>query len=228
MPSRHGDKLCRLYQGLPVSWLPGKSEIGSYGEETGGQEESKMGCWTPLPVFLAANQQGCALLLKQTLPSHFQKLPTAVHSLSRFTPLLLLSLLPSDPTNMRVLSVTYHRGWPSLLAPLHPAYICLVIKGYIKDATWFPVETPAGYSSVGDISHNLWICISCMENHSPPDPSVRGIIQARILEWIAISFSTESSQPMDRTQVSCIAGRLSSQPPGKLMYMENYIIYKQW
>ena len=37
--------------------------------------------------------------------------------------------------------------------------------------------------------------------------SVHGILQARILEWVAISFSRESSQPRDRTRVSCIAGR---------------------
>ena len=34
-----------------------------------------------------------------------------------------------------------------------------------------------------------------------------GILQARILEWVAISFSKGSSQPRNRTQVSCIAGR---------------------
>ena len=42
---------------------------------------------------------------------------------------------------------------------------------------------------------------------SPPGSSVRGILQARILEWVAISFSRESSQPRDRTRVSHIAGR---------------------
>ena len=42
---------------------------------------------------------------------------------------------------------------------------------------------------------------------SPPGSSVRGILQARILEWVAISFSRGSSQPADRTWVSCIAGR---------------------
>ena len=42
---------------------------------------------------------------------------------------------------------------------------------------------------------------------SPPGSSVPGILQARILKWVAISFSRESSQPRDRTQVSCIAGR---------------------
>ena len=42
---------------------------------------------------------------------------------------------------------------------------------------------------------------------SPPDSSIHGIFQARVLEWVAISFSKESSQPRDWTRVSCIAGR---------------------
>ena len=42
---------------------------------------------------------------------------------------------------------------------------------------------------------------------SLPDFSAHGILQARILEWVAISFSRGSSQPRDQTQVSCIAGR---------------------
>ena len=41
------------------------------------------------------------------------------------------------------------------------------------------------------------------------DPmSIRGILQARILEWVAISFSRGSSPPRDRTWVSRIEGRL--------------------
>ena len=40
---------------------------------------------------------------------------------------------------------------------------------------------------------------------SLPGSSVYGILQARILEWIAISFSRGSSQPRDRTQVSCVS-----------------------
>ena len=42
---------------------------------------------------------------------------------------------------------------------------------------------------------------------SPPCSSVHGIFQARVLEWVAISFSRGSSQPRDRTQISCVAGR---------------------
>ena len=41
---------------------------------------------------------------------------------------------------------------------------------------------------------------------NPPGFSVHGIFQARILEWVAISFSRESFWPRDWTQVSCIAG----------------------
>ena len=37
--------------------------------------------------------------------------------------------------------------------------------------------------------------------------SVHGIFQARVLEWVAIAFSRESSQPTDQTQVSLIVGR---------------------
>ena len=42
---------------------------------------------------------------------------------------------------------------------------------------------------------------------SPPGSSVHEIFQARILEWVAISFSRESSQPRDQSRVFCTAGR---------------------
>ena len=50
--------------------------------------------------------------------------------------------------------------------------------------------------------------ILCDPMHcSPPGSSIHGILQARVLEWVAISFSRGSSRPRDRTQVSCIVGR---------------------
>ena len=48
-------------------------------------------------------------------------------------------------------------------------------------------------------------------DYSPPGPFVRGIIQARILEWVAISFSKRSSWPRDQTHItftSCIDRRI--------------------
>ena len=50
---------------------------------------------------------------------------------------------------------------------------------------------------------NLCDCMDC----SPPGSSVHEILQARLLEWIAIPFSRGSSWPKDQTQFSCIAGR---------------------
>ena len=47
---------------------------------------------------------------------------------------------------------------------------------------------------------------SCLTLCDPMD-RVHGILQARILGWVAIPFSKGSSQPRDQTQVSCIAGR---------------------
>ena len=47
---------------------------------------------------------------------------------------------------------------------------------------------------------------------SPPGSSVHGILKARILEWVAIPSSRGSSQPRDRTQVSCIADSVLSEP----------------
>ena len=40
---------------------------------------------------------------------------------------------------------------------------------------------------------------------SPPFSSVHGISQARILEWVAISFSSVYSWPRDQTHISCLA-----------------------
>ena len=47
---------------------------------------------------------------------------------------------------------------------------------------------------------------SCPTLCDPMDYTVHGIFQARILEWVAFPFSRGSSQPRDRTQVSCFAG----------------------
>ena len=45
-------------------------------------------------------------------------------------------------------------------------------------------------------------CMDC----SPPGSSVHGILQARILEWVAVPFSRIPSPPRDQASVSCIAG----------------------
>ena len=87
--------------------------------------------------------------------------------------------------------------------------ICLLMQG-----TWVP-------SLVGELRFRVCVCVcasvgsaaqSCPTLCDPtdcssPGSSVHGILQARILEWVAIPFSRGSSQPRDQTQASCIAGR---------------------
>jgi len=48
---------------------------------------------------------------------------------------------------------------------------------------------------------------SCPTLCDPMDYTVHGILQARILEWVAFPFSRASSQPRNQTQISHIAGR---------------------
>ena len=52
-----------------------------------------------------------------------------------------------------------------------------------------------------------WAALSDPMDCSLPGSSIHGILQARILEWVAISFSRRSSPPRDRTCISRI-GRL--------------------
>ena len=60
---------------------------------------------------------------------------------------------------------------------------------------------------------------------SPPGPSVPGILQARILEWVVIFSSRGSSQLRDWTHISCIGRQiLYHEPPGKLS--SNTMTYK--
>ena len=64
-------------------------------------------------------------------------------------------------------------------------------------------RTQEGYCSSAQSLSRVGLCdpIDC----SPPRSSVHGILQARILEWIAISSLRGSSQPRDQTHVSCIS-----------------------
>ena len=61
---------------------------------------------------------------------------------------------------------------------------------------------------------------------SPPGSSVHGILQARILEWVAISFSRGSSRPRDQTQVSHIAGRCFTGGGVAWETQTNFLLFK--
>ena len=75
------------------------------------------------------------------------------------------------------------------------------------------------YSSLSSVCCCL-VAKSCLTRWDPvdgslPGSSVHGISQARILGWVAISFSKGSSPPRGRTRVSCIgSGFFTAEPPG--------------
>ena len=62
---------------------------------------------------------------------------------------------------------------------------------------------------------------SCPTLCDPRDYTVHEILQVRILEWVAIPFSRESSQPRNRTQVSRIAGR-------QILYQLSHMMRDVW
>ena len=101
------------------------------------------------------------------------------------------------------LAINQRFSWPPHWVP--------VIFQKSSQNSWKPVYS-LGYPFITkDIKGYKW---SESEGHSvvsdslgPMDYTVHGILQARILEWVAFPFSRGSSQPRDRTQVSHNAGR---------------------
>ena len=78
-------------------------------------------------------------------------------------------------------------------------------------AAWVELRASSSHMKAESYSVMLTLC-------DPMDYTVHGILQVRILEWVANPFSRGSSQPRDQTQVSCIAvDSLLSEPPRKPM-----------
>ena len=90
-------------------------------------------------------------------------------------------------------------------------YVCVCVYIYIYSALKYILY----------ITYITLCAVLCLVTHScptlcnpmdysPPGSSVHGILQARILEWVAMPSSMESSQGRDRIQVSGIAERFST------------------
>ena len=81
-------------------------------------------------------------------------------------------------------------------------------------ADTLPSEPTAAVAAVSSLSRVQFFCNSM--DYSPPGFFVHGILQARILEWVDISFSRGSSWSRDWTCIPCLAGGFfASEPPGK-------------
>ena len=67
------------------------------------------------------------------------------------------------------------------------------------------------FSSWKIVLREVWVCAhSCLTlcepmEHSLPDSSLHGIFQAKLLEWVAISYSRRSSRPRDWIPISCVS-----------------------
>ena len=76
---------------------------------------------------------------------------------------------------------------------------------HVRPGASFQVSMGKGSSSILSLAWmKVEVSQSCPNFCDPVDYTVHGILQARMLEWVAIPFS-RSSQPRDRTQVTCIA-----------------------
>ena len=111
-----------------------------------------------------------------------------------------------------------------LSPPLHPLYPhthppastqCLQISShFFVQSNLVSFSSPRSKGLVTHSCQTLFNPIDC----SPRGSSVQEILQARILEWVAILFSRESSRPRDQSLVSCIAGGFFTSWPYPLLH----------
>ena len=95
----------------------------------------------------------------------------------------------------------------------HPGTNCTrsLLGSFVKTLTpWLHPRSPE--AELSGVKEKVKVAQSCPAlcnpmDCSPPGSSVHRILQARILEWVAVPFSRGSSQPKDQTQVSGTAGR---------------------
>ena len=91
----------------------------------------------------------------------------------------------------------------------HACMLCMLSHVWLSVAHQGPLSMEFSrqeywkWSEVAQLCPTLCDIVDC----SPPSSSIHGILQARTLEWVAISFSRGSSWPRDWTQVSRIASR---------------------
>ena len=79
-----------------------------------------------------------------------------------------------------------------------------------------------------DQSHQSCLALCNLMDGSLPGSSFHGVCQARILEWVAISFSKGSSWLRDLTHISCIVGRFfTAESPGKPFAWREGVIVKR-
>ena len=118
--------------------------------------------------------------------------------------------LPAHPlTNYRAWKILCC-DWPNMS---HTLYLWFTQRAWTREEEWFSrrnwitVTEIRKWMKKSQSVSQLCLTPCDLMDCSPPGSSVHGILQARILEWVAIPFSRGYSWPKDQTQVFCIAGR---------------------
>ena len=133
--------------------------------------------------------------------------------------------LPAQPSPVPSVTLAFWWSFPSAFVlavpsarhPPPPDFMGLPPPCSVpgSDGTYFPAHSlwaapPATVVVAVVLVARLCPTLCDPTDCSPPGSSVHRILQARILEWIAIPFSRGSSRLMGQTWVFCIAGRFST------------------
>ena len=120
--------------------------------------------------------------------SCWEKLSSELALIFEHSPLLSYHIFPADSGQLKYRTVLFIfvTVSPSSMIGTQLRFACLSFRESEGEVT--------------QLCPTLWDLMDC----SLPGSTVHGILQARVLEWVAISFSRRSSQPRDWTWVSCI------------------------
>ena len=104
--------------------------------------------------------------------------------------------------------ISFSWGWNQPYIYVHPFFGFLSHLSHHRALSGAPcvssLVSPVTCFTYSCLAAKLCPALCNSMDYIPPGSLVRGISQARILEWVAISFSRGSSQPRDQTHISCI------------------------
>ena len=115
---------------------------------------------------------------------------------------LVIAALSNECTPRLLLSTSASQRWQSMgFQSLNPNILIQTLGSHL-----FPPPKIRNLNFNTDIYRSVCSIMSnSLQLHGLPGSSVYGIFQARILEWVATSYSRGSSWPRDWTQVSCVS-----------------------
>ena len=99
------------------------------------------------------------------------------------------------------------------IEPMSPESPALADGFYNIEPPGKPMIILVSFTKEGKYNSFIYVCVkvkvtqSCPTLCDPMDYIVHGILQARILEWVAFTFSRGSSQSRNQILASCTAGR---------------------